>query len=66
MAWRFGERCWRILKDKIGQLWDYLTGDNCLIFRPVPVRPIRRQLSRCAFERNPLKPPLDPNRFELD
>jgi hypothetical protein len=66
MAWKLIERCWCKLKDEIEQLWDYLTGDDCLILRTVPFRTMRRQLSRCASERDPVKSSIDPNRFELD
>ncbi len=48
MAWKFVEQCWRILNGMLGQLWDYLSGDNCLILRPVPAMAARRQLVRCA------------------
>jgi hypothetical protein len=64
MAWTFVERCWLLLKDKARQLWDYLSGDNCLILPLVPARTARRQVTRCASI--PVKSPLDPNRFELD
>jgi hypothetical protein len=64
MAWTFVERCWRLLRDKVKQLWDYLSGDDCLILPPVPARAARRQVTRCAP--NAVKSPLDPNRFELD
>jgi hypothetical protein len=66
MGWKLVEQCWRILSERFVQLWDYLSGDNCLILRPVPVLAARRQVSRCAPESDPAKWPLDPNRFQLD
>lgn len=66
MIWRLFKRCWCILNDEFEQLWDYLSNDNGLILCPIPARAVRRQLSRCAREKDPAKSPLDPNRFLLD
>jgi hypothetical protein len=63
MDWKVIERCWRILNE-FEQLWDSLSSDNCLILRPVPALAGKPQLRRCEID--PAKPPLDPNRFQIE
>ncbi|HXW72151.1 MAG TPA: hypothetical protein VEK34_12030 [Methylocella sp.] len=66
MVWANVKRVLDILKDKIGQFWDFLIGPNGSNFRLVPARAARRQSKSRVPRANPVASPLDPNRFQLD
>ncbi len=66
MMWTHIKRIWDILKHKIGQFWGYLTGCNSSILRVAPARAVQLRPRARAPRTDPVKSPLDPNRFELD
>src|SRR5262249_38213147 len=41
MKWTHVKRYWDVLKDKIGQFWDYLSGRSYPILRLIPARAAR-------------------------
>jgi len=66
MTWTYIKHIWDILKDKIGQFWEYLTGRGYSISRLVPARAVQRQPKAYVLRKEAENSPLDPNRFQLD
>jgi hypothetical protein len=66
MKWTHVKRLWDVLKNKIGQFWDYLSGRSYPIPRLIPARAARRQPRARAPGKKAEMSPLDPNRFQLD
>jgi hypothetical protein len=64
--WTHVKRIWDVLKDKIGQFWDYLSGRSYPILRLIPARAARRRPKARALRKAAEAPALDPNRFQLD